>query len=86
MAVNIDCSAWQVPSIFKWLAKTGDVKATEMLKTFNCGIGMILVTAPQHADEITTILENAGETFYKVGFVSKRENDAVLYSNLQDNW
>jgi phosphoribosylformylglycinamidine cyclo-ligase len=86
MAVNIYCSAWQVPSIFKWLAKTGDVKATEMLKTFNCGIGMILVTTPQHADEIKTILENAGEKVYKVGFVSKRENDAVLYSNLHDNW
>lgn len=86
MAVNIDCATWQVPAIFKWLAQTGDVKATEMLKTFNCGIGMILVTAMQNADEIIDILQNEGETVYKVGFVSQRENEAVLYSNLQENW
>lgn len=86
MAANIDCSAWQVPSIFKWLAKTGDVTATEMLKTFNCGIGMILVVETQHADEVKEILQESGETVYKVGFITKRQDASVLYSNLDTNW
>ncbi len=49
-------SAWQVPAVFRWLMKVGGVAPAEMLRTFNCGIGLVLVVAPEAAEAVKAAL------------------------------
>ena len=65
----IDGSAFPVPPVFAWLAEQGGVALPEMLRTFNCGIGMVVVVAPEKAAEVTAALEAAGEAVYTVGTI-----------------
>ena len=65
--VGLDC--WQPPAVFQWLAREGAVPEDEMLKTFNCGIGMILVVAPDRAAGLTALLQSAGERVMTLGHV-----------------
>ena len=67
---HIASSAWSYPEIFRWLQAEGNVAPSEMLRTFNCGIGMILIVAPDEASSAKTILESAGETVYELGEIT----------------
>ena len=77
LACEIDLSAWQLPPVFRWLATTANMADAEMLKTFNCGIGMMLVVAPERAEEIAALLREAGETVVALGHVV--EGQGVIY-------
>ena len=57
----IDRRAWAVPAIFQWLQRTGSVPDDDMLRTFNMGIGLIVVCAAEHAAQIVEDLGRAGE-------------------------
>ena len=70
LGAQIDLTAWDLPPVFKWLAQTGGMAESELLKTFNCGIGMIAVVAPDQADGLTAVLEEAGETVFRIGTVT----------------
>ncbi|MCG7492684.1 phosphoribosylformylglycinamidine cyclo-ligase [Thalassobius sp. Cn5-15] len=70
LGATIDLGAWDMPPVFKWLAATGGMEEAEMLKTFNCGIGMILVVDEAEAEALTKVLESAGETVTKLGAVT----------------
>jgi phosphoribosylformylglycinamidine cyclo-ligase len=70
MGAQIDLSAWDLLPVFKWLAATGGMAEAELLKTFNCGIGMIVVVAADQADAVTAVLEEAGETVSRIGSVT----------------
>jgi phosphoribosylformylglycinamidine cyclo-ligase len=59
---RIDRSRWNVPPIFQWLQRTGQVPDADMLRTFNMGIGLIVACAAGHEDEIRRALASAGET------------------------
>lgn len=83
IAVNIDCSSWAMPPVFKWLANLGNIPAEEMLKTFNCGVGMILAVDKNDASKVKDVLEQNGETVFEVGDVISRDEDAVVYSNIE---
>ena len=65
--VRLDLGAIPVPPVFAWLARTGGVAQPEMLRTFNCGIGMVVVVAPADVDTVTQALEAAGETAVVIG-------------------
>ncbi|MDJ0821681.1 MAG: phosphoribosylformylglycinamidine cyclo-ligase [Paracoccaceae bacterium] len=65
--INLD--AWALPPVFAWMAETGSIAEVEMLKTFNCGIGMVLVVAAERAEALTTLLNEAGETVVPLGQV-----------------
>jgi phosphoribosylformylglycinamidine cyclo-ligase len=67
VAVSIDLSCIPVRPVFKWLAEAGGVAEQEMLRTFNCGIGMIVVVEPSRAESVTAILEREGETVVPLG-------------------
>ena len=69
LGATIDLDAWELPEVFKWLAATGDMAEAEMLKTFNCGIGMIAVVAPERADALQALLVEQGETVSRLGHV-----------------
>lgn len=77
LAAEIDLSAIQAPSVFSWLAKTGGVAANEMLRTFNCGVGMIVVVAAEDADQVTSVLKAEGETVFALGRMVARDEGAA---------
>ena len=53
--------------MFGWLAETGGVEAAEMRRTFNCGVGLLLIVPPRNAEAVLTALLNAGETAFVCG-------------------
>ena len=69
LGATIDLDSWELPGVFGWMAETGGMAESEMLKTFNCGIGMILAVAADKADEIAKMLGEAGETVARIGTV-----------------
>ena len=73
MGVQIDLNAWELPLVFRWLAETGGVAQGEMLKTFNCGVGMVVVCAADRADDLAAMLADAGETVHRLGHVTAGE-------------
>ena len=77
LAAEIDLGAIQAPSVFSWLAKTGGVAANEMLRTFNCGVGMIVVVAAEDADQVTSVLKAEGETVFALGRMVARDEGAA---------
>ena len=76
VAVRIDAKSWPRPGIFGWLAKAGNMDAADMARTFNCGLGMVVIVEAAKADSIIALLKAEGETAYKVGSVEKRADDA----------
>lgn len=77
LACEIDLSAWALPPVFRWLAATAGMAETELLKTFNCGIGMIAVVDPARADAIEASLSGAGERVIRMGRVVRGQG--VIY-------
>lgn len=69
MGVEVNLDSWQAPAVFQWLADAARIPEREMLKTFNCGIGMILVVAPDRARALTRMLRDAGERVVEMGEV-----------------
>ena len=68
---QIDLDAWRLPPVFGWLAQEGGVADAEMLKTFNCGIGMVLVCDPDRAEALQSLLREAGEDVVQLGAVTQ---------------
>jgi phosphoribosylformylglycinamidine cyclo-ligase len=73
LGAQIDLNAWELPPVFKWLAATGGIVESEMLKTFNSGIGMVLSVAASEADAVIAILTAAGENVMQIGTVKAGE-------------
>ena len=78
LGADIDLGAWDLPAVFQWLAKTGGMEEAEMLKTFNCGIGMILAVDAEQADALAANLEEQGESVFRLGTVT--EGAGMRYS------
>ena len=70
LGADIDLNAWELPGVFKWMAEVGGIAEAEMLKTFNCGIGMILSVSAERADELIAVLQDEGETVARLGTVT----------------
>ena len=78
LGAQIDLDSWELPGVFEWMADVGAISETEMLKTFNCGVGMILVVKADEAEALTKLLRQAGETVYPMGSVT--ETTGVAYT------
>lgn len=78
LGIKIDRSAWQVPALFTLLQRLGEVEEAEMLRTFNMGIGFVLIVHPQDVDFIQTQLQAAGEKCFVLGEVSG-QSEGVSY-------
>lgn len=75
---------WPVPPVFNWLARTGRVEATEMLRVFNCGVGMAVVVAD--ADAAIAVLEKAGETVSRIGRIEAAPGPAAVRIDPPPGW
>jgi len=78
LAVEINAEAWQVPPIFKLLQQWGNVDWPEMYRTFNMGIGMVLIASIDEAEKIEAFLAARGETVYEIGRVVKGNHDVTI--------
>ncbi len=78
LACAIDLNTWALPPVFRWLASSANMSEAELLKTFNCGIGMIAVVAENRAKALISLLESEGETIFQIGRVV--EGEGVIYS------
>ena len=78
LAVRLDLSAFTPPPVFGWLAQHGPVTETEMLRTFNCGIGMVVYARRDGADEAAEALRAAGLAPVEIGRLVAREGAAVV--------
>lgn len=70
LGADINLDAWELPGVFKWMAGVGGIAEAEMLKTFNCGIGMILSVSAERADALVAILQDEGESVSRLGTVT----------------
>lgn len=75
---TLDLSSWTMPGIFNWLQTNGNVSHSEMRKTFNCGVGMVLVTDPTQAQAIINTLERAGEKAWIAGAIAEASGEPVV--------
>ncbi|GJE61193.1 phosphoribosylformylglycinamidine cyclo-ligase [Methylobacterium trifolii] len=80
VGIEIDLSAIAVPPVFGWLAAKGGVAEPEMLRTFNCGIGMVLVVAPEDAGAVGAALVAAGEAPVRLGRITGRGAEPVGFT------
>lgn len=77
----IDSSSWQWPDIFSWLQKNGNVSSHEMYRTFNCGVGMLVVLPAELADEATKLLNDNGEKAWKIGCIKASDSEQRVVIN-----
>ena len=80
LGARINLAAVPVRPVFQWLASEGGIAENEMLRTFNCGIGMIVVVSPKDADAVAQAFTRGGETIVTLGKIIKAAGDArVVY-------
>ena len=72
---HINAQAWQLPKLFQWLQQVGNVARDEMYRTFNCGIGMVVIVSPEDADLAERLFREQGETVYRLGEIRTRVGD-----------
>jgi phosphoribosylformylglycinamidine cyclo-ligase len=67
LEADFSWNEWKRPAVFEWLQETGGVPEADMRRTFNLGIGMVLIVAPENAERVIGILNDAGESAFKIG-------------------
>jgi phosphoribosylformylglycinamidine cyclo-ligase len=79
LGAEIDLAQVPVLPVFRWLAGAGNVAQSEMLRTFNCGIGMIAVVAASEADAVAAAFANSGETVVRLGTLVPNSTDERVH-------
>ncbi|GIL39339.1 hypothetical protein TMPK1_15760 [Rhodospirillales bacterium TMPK1] len=69
VGVKLDATSWPLPSVFRWLARAGELAEAELARTFNCGIGMVAIVAAGDVDTTIAALTEAGEIVHRIGDV-----------------
>ena len=72
LAAELDAAAWELPPLFRWLMQAGGIAPEEMARTFNCGLGMLAVCAPDRAEAAEAAFAAAGESVVRVGRIVAR--------------
>jgi len=78
VSAMIESTRWVRPPIFQWLQQQGNIAETEMYRTFNCGVGMVVCVAAANADKAVEILQNAGETVWKIGEIQFYQDSSIV--------
>ncbi|MEH6569197.1 MAG: phosphoribosylformylglycinamidine cyclo-ligase [Halioglobus sp.] len=74
----IDTASWEWPEVFRWLQNQGNVETTEMYRTFNCGVGMVLCVAPEHESATLSKLAASGHTAWTIGSIHEGANEVIF--------
>jgi len=75
---QLNKDAWEIPAIFPFLQKHGNLAEQEMLRTFNCGIGMVICIAEDQVQTSMALLEKMGETVWQIGVIQERPKDGEV--------
>lgn len=88
VGAKLNASTWPLPEIFYWLRKLGNIDCEEMTRTFNCGIGMLMVIKQNRLKHLKNVLSAHGETVYHIGEIipSDRAKESVRVDNLETAW
>ena len=88
LAAHIDVSTWDFPPVFSWLKEHGNLDNVDIARTFNCGIGMVVICDPAYADEIKDCLTDAGERVHIIGEIKPQHNTdiGIVLDNLGASW
>ena len=70
LGAHVDLDSWLLPPVFQWLIRNADLDQAEALKTFNCGIGMVAIVAPEYANICREVIESEGEKAFQIGSVT----------------
>ena len=73
LSANLDISTWPVPPVFRWLMRVGDLSNDEFARTWNTGLGMVIVVPRERTDEAVALLEGEGEKVFTVGELARRD-------------
>ncbi|CAG7857581.1 phosphoribosylformylglycinamidine cyclo-ligase [biofilm metagenome] len=80
IAAQVNLEAWELPPIFKWLQEQGNISQADMLTTFNCGVGMVVVVPADQEQAALSYLENSGETAFSLGeLIASQGKPSVIY-------
>ena len=71
----IDCNSWTMPPIFRWLQEGGNIVHQEMMRTFNCGVGMVVVVPAADLEQALSLLQAQGETAWHIGHIAPANAD-----------
>ncbi len=77
---EIDNSSWQWPAVFNWLQQQGNVEESEMIRTFNCGVGMVVVVSAERADRAIEVLTQQGEQAWRIGRILASDSETPSVS------
>ena len=80
LSADISLTSWELPEIFKWLQEKGGIANDDLLRIFNCGIGMVLIVDESISEEIKSDIKDSGFDCYSIGRVIKKESESVVYS------
>lgn len=88
LSAEIDATRWELPEIFKWLKSVGQLDHDDLVRTLNCGIGMIVVCSPEHAADIEAVLHDCGETVFTIGEITEQKQPEISFviKNRKDAW
>ncbi|CAI5454170.1 unnamed protein product [Caenorhabditis angaria] len=78
VTMEIDLSSWKLPELFNFLATSGPVETSEMIRTFNCGIGMVLVVGSEHLETVSKISD-----VMKIGKVTNWKGEQIKFRNME---
>lgn len=79
LTAEINTQSWQMPAVFQWLQQQGNIDTQEMYRTFNCGVGYVIVVAKENAEKALELLQQAGESAWILGNIVHRQTNAVTY-------
>ncbi|HEX2525074.1 MAG TPA: phosphoribosylformylglycinamidine cyclo-ligase [Geminicoccus sp.] len=87
MTATLDVASWELPGVFRWLATTGRLPRADLRRTFNAGIGMVLVVDPDRADMLQATLRQAGERVSRIGRITGSDAGApVVFHGIENAW
>jgi phosphoribosylaminoimidazole synthetase len=78
LGVALKAGSWKMPDVFTWLQQAGNIAQHELYRTFNCGIGMVILVKAEDAQAVSALLTEHGETVYTLGEVTLRKGEAVV--------
>lgn len=73
LLAEVETTTWELPAVFQWLQHEGQISAREMARTFNCGIGMVVIVAPENVSKTINILKANGETVHQIGRITSKD-------------
>ncbi|KAI5457882.1 phosphoribosylglycinamide synthetase [Mariannaea sp. PMI_226] len=86
LAAEIEFGTWEIPPVFKWLRTAGNVAPSEMCRTFNSGIGMVIAVEAAQAETVATTLSAAGEKVFTIGRLARRDQGEACIIQGVDSW